>query len=174
LLGFASLAQAQTKPPSFFAVIDAQFDKWDANKDGIISKAETDSLVVDPSIKGQAAAALTSLHGMQNNKKLELPPITRSYLQKQASVDGKPGQPDFQRRYINALSKIQKSGRQLFSGAITLETMHQGRLGDCYLIAPLGSIVHHDPNLIRKMFVDHSGPGYAVRFADGHLVQCLL
>ena len=171
LLGVSSLAQAQTtKPPSFFTVINAQFDKWDANKDGVLSKAETDNLVVDPSIKGTAAAALASLQMIQNNKKFDLPPVTRSYLQQQAAVDGKNGQPDFQRRYVNALNKIQKSGRTLFAGAIDLETMHQGRLGDCYLIAPLGSLVHHDPNLIRKMFVEQSGSGHVVRFADGHTV----
>ncbi|MFT3879124.1 MAG: C2 family cysteine protease [Gemmatales bacterium] len=163
--------QAQTKPPSFFTVTNAQFDKWDANHDGVLSKTEIDGLVVDQSIRGKEAAALASIQMMQNNKKIELPPITKSYLQSQVALDGKSGQPDFQRRYINAYNKIQKSGRALFSGAINLEDMHQGRLGDCYLIAPLGSLVHRDPNVIKKMFVEQSAAGYSVRFADGHTVK---
>lgn len=163
--------QAQTKPPSFFTVVNAQFDKWDANHDGALSRAEVDSLVVDQNIRSKEAAALAALQMMQNSKKIELPPITRSYLQAQVALDGKTGQPDFQRRYINAYNKIQKSGRTLFAGAINLEDMHQGRLGDCYLIAPLGSLVHRDPNLIKKMFVEQSAAGYTVRFADGHTVK---
>lgn len=162
---------AQTKQANFFTVIAGQFDKWDLNHDGIISKEETDDLVVNPSIKGNAAAALTALHSMQNNKKLELPAVTRQYLQGQVALDGKPGQPDFQRRYVNALNKIQKSTRQLFAGAISLDTMHQGRLGDCYLIAPLGALVARDAGSIRKMFIEQSPSGYVVRFADGHTVN---
>jgi len=163
--------QAQTKPPGFFTVVHARFDMWDANKDGVLSKTEVDGLVVNQSIKGTEAAALASLQMMQNSKKIELPPVTKSYLQSQVALDGKTGQPDFQRRYINAYNKIQKSGRALFSGPINLEDMHQGRLGDCYLIAPLGSLVHRDPNVIKKMFVEQSGSGYTVRFADGHTVK---
>jgi len=170
LLCLPSIIQAQSKPPTFFAVVQSQFDKWDANKDGVLSKDETDDLVVDANVKGQAAAAIASLQMIQNSKKFELPPVTRSYLQTQAAVDGKPGQPDFQRRYVNALNKINKSSRVLFAGAINLEDMHQGRLGDCYLIAPLGSLVHRDPNSIKKMFVKQSGTGHVVRFADGHTV----
>jgi hypothetical protein len=170
-LVLSTAVQAQTKPPSFFTVVNAQFDKWDTNHDGVLSKKEIDGLVVDQSIKGTDAAALASIQMMQNSKKIELPPITKSYLQSQVALDGKSGQPDFQRRYINAYNKIKKSGHALFSGEINLEDMHQGRLGDCYLIAPLGSLVHRNPNLIKKMFVEQSASGYTVRFADGHTVK---
>lgn len=170
VLSLPALAQAQSRPPSFFTVIGAQFDKWDVNHDGVLSKEETDNLVVDPSIKGNAAAALVAVHSLQNSKKLNLPPITRSYLQEQAGINGKTGQPDFQRRYINALNKIQNSTRNVFAGSVNLETMHQGRLGDCYLIAPLGSLVHRNPDLIKKMFAGKTREGYLIRFADGHTV----
>lgn len=161
----------QTKPPTFFAVVASQFDKWDANHDGVLSKAETDDLVVNPQVKGTAAAALMSLHSMQNNKKIVLPAVTKQYLQNQIALDGKPNQPDFQRRYVNALSKIQKSPRDLFIGAVSLDTMHQGRMGDCYLIAPMGAMVARNPNAINKMFVKQLPTGYTVQFADGHTVN---
>ncbi|HQR42411.1 MAG TPA: C2 family cysteine protease [Gemmatales bacterium] len=168
---FVSQATAQTKIPTFFTVVAQNFDKWDANKDGVISREETDDLVPKRSIQGVAAAALASLHLMQNNKKIDLPPVTRQYLQEQVARDGKPGQPDFQRRYVNAWNKIKSSTRSLISGNITLESMHQGRMGDCYLIAPLGAMVARNAGQVRGMFVESPGSGYGVRFADGHLVN---
>jgi len=47
---------------------------------------------------------------------------------------------------------------------IHLDDIHQGSLGDCYLIAGMGAIANTDPELIEKMIHDNGDGTYTVTF----------
>ncbi len=66
----------------------------------------------------------------------------------------------------NSLSYRAASGT-LFVGAPTYTNEKQGTLGDCYLIAALGSLAASNPDSVRNMFVDNGDGTYTVRFYGG-------
>jgi hypothetical protein len=55
----------------------------------------------------------------------------------------------------------------LFSGTPSFLDQKQGMLGDCYLIASLGSIAMVNPTAITNMFIDNGDGTFTVRFFGG-------
>jgi len=53
---------------------------------------------------------------------------------------------------------------QLFNGTPSHLDTRQGMLGDCYLIASLGSLADSNPDAVRNMFIDNGDGTYTVRF----------
>lgn len=66
----------------------------------------------------------------------------------------------------SSLSYRAASG-SLFVGAPTHANEKQGMLGDCYLIAAIGSLGTTNPDAVRNMFVDNGDGTYTVRFYGG-------
>jgi hypothetical protein len=85
--------------------------------------------------------------------------------------------PDFQSRYSQCLTRIDKTDRTLFKSAaeLTVAHAHQGPLGDCFLVAPIGALVKHDPTAIRDMISPLGNPvgaeGYDVKFGNGRTIR---
>jgi hypothetical protein len=81
-------------------------------------------------------------------------------------VTNKPSadKPDFTRMFREGLSRLPKSSsRPLFaSGVPRLETVHQGKLGNCFCLAPLGAMVHRDPKRVVAMFAAQADGSYLV------------
>ncbi len=59
----------------------------------------------------------------------------------------------------------------LFVGAPSSADMHQGDLGDCYLISALGALADSNPAAIENMFIDNGDGTYTVRFYSGNSAQ---
>ncbi len=55
----------------------------------------------------------------------------------------------------------------LFVGTPSINNEKQGALGDCYLIATLGSLASSDPDSVRNMFIDNGDSTFTVRFYSG-------
>jgi len=55
----------------------------------------------------------------------------------------------------------------LFDSNPTYLDQKQGALGDCYLIATLGSIAYVNPDAIKNMFIDNNDGTFTVRFYGG-------
>lgn len=55
----------------------------------------------------------------------------------------------------------------LFVSAPSLNDARQGTLGDCYLIASLGSIAARNPGAIQNMFIDNGDDTFTIRFYGG-------
>ena len=63
-------------------------------------------------------------------------------------------QPNLLRLYRDSLRRINSlTNRQLFvTGLPRLETVRQGRIGDCFCLAPIGAMVHRNPQEVAAMF----------------------
>src|SRR5262245_38586620 len=174
LLGPAS-AQQPPRRSAFREQVEANFYTWDQNHDGTLSSKEIDEAVSDKRFTGKAAAALAALKQADRSKKFTLPPLTQDYLRSgnnAASTGPNATQPNFDQLYNGALQRITKARRELFvSGLPRLDTIHQGRLGDCFCIAPLGAMIHRDARAVAHMFAKDPDGGYRVTFAGGHTVH---
>lgn len=82
--------------------------------------------------------------------------------------------PAFQGRYVQCLTRIEKTDRDLFKGDddVTIDHCHQGPLGDCFFVAPVGGMVKRNPAALRAMISPLTGvEGYNVKFGNGRVVR---
>lgn len=167
-------AQGDVKKQSeFFDELSHRFAQWDTNHDGELSSEEIDALIVNPKITGKDAAVAVVLKRIQNKDKWQLPPLTTQAFQSFAQTP--PGSnsslPDFGIFYATALRHIETADRDLFGGLTpSLATLHQGRLGDCFFLAPLGALVNRNGQAVNDMILVHSDGSYEVKFASGRNV----
>jgi hypothetical protein len=75
----AGQAQLPAMTP-FVTVVLRDFDRWDANHDGVLSIGEIDKLVMDPAVKGEDAAAVASLKLLSRNARIKQPELNRAYF----------------------------------------------------------------------------------------------
>jgi hypothetical protein len=146
-------AQPPKAPPPFAEVVAESFALWDANKDGELSLEEVNRAVINPSVKGAEAAAVAALRRGIRGAKDGLPKLTLAELKAEASVKGGTAKhPDWNSLYHSAYDRIAGTNRELFpKGKPTLEAVSQGRMGDCFCLAPLGAICHREPTDIVSM-----------------------
>ncbi len=159
-----------TKGTSEFAKeLQKHFNEWDLNKDGQLSDNEIDKLVLDPKIKGRTAAVVATLELASRRKKDPLPPLTLEYLT--AAPSKAPGQFNFDRTFASAITKIQKAPRNVWGSMDPdLSMLHQGRMGDCFFIAPLGALLHREGKSFKNMIVVKD-THFEVTFGNGQIVK---
>jgi hypothetical protein len=153
----ASMASAT----EFLDQVKANFAGWDANHDGKLSKDEIDAAISNPKVMGKAAAAAACLRRAVHSKTANTPDLTLEMIAQMSPHNKGDKTPDFDGMYDAALARIQKSNKDLFaSGTPSLTTLRQGRLGDCFCLAPLGAMVNRDPQQVVDMFSPAPGsPG---------------
>lgn len=163
-------ADPPVKPTPFTAEVAAHFSVWDRDSDGALQPDELDALVVDPHLKGASAAAVGVLKSAQRSGKTDLPPITLDYLRtyEQTVADHKTPIPNFDRSYNRAMRRINTAKRDLLVGEQpSLDTCHQGPLGDCYFISVVGAAVARDAASVRDMISAAHDGSFDVAFPDG-------
>ena len=158
---------AENAPPSspFINQVKSHFPAWDANKDGVLSREEIDALVSNPKVTGAEAAAVAALKRTVRNRKYKLSPLTAASLAALAAEKRPAGdKPDLNAMYASALARINKAGRELFpTGKPDLAGVSQGKLGDCFCLAPLGAMVCRNPLDVVKMIAREKDGTYSVR-----------
>ncbi len=183
-------AQAQLATPAFAQTVLGSFDTWDSDHNGRLTQVEVDSAVLNPQFHGAQAAALAALHTWIALEKDEAPVLDKAWFQSYRSVPlripkGTPTAEAKERRkeyaatpgslqgsYARSLKRLSKLQRpDLYEeGTPTLSDIRQGALGDCYMLAPLGAVVHRDAKSVEAMI--HQDPaGYTVTFGDGKVVH---
>ena len=160
LLGFVLQLAAQTNR-GFIATVRENFARWDLDHDGSLSSNELDAAVADPRMTNQNAAAAAALKRASRLKKTPLPPLT---LENIAAVTAQR-RPDLALMFHEGLLRIAAvTNRALFAdGLPKLETIHQGKLGNCFCLAPLGAMVQRDPAQVAAMFTAGTNGDYCVR-----------
>ena len=147
----------------FYQLCDSSFAKWDGNHDGYLEATEVSALVENPQVRGAEAAALVTIHShfSQTNEAMSLEQVLALAGQRRAEKD-----------YTGTLHHIESVNRTLFlPGEPDLSAIHQGALGDCYLLAVVGALVNRDPQSVRNMIQPLPGGGYVVHFPTGKIVS---
>src|SRR5262249_44922640 len=77
------------------------------------------------------------------------------------------GKKSLDAKFAAALDRIAKADRKLFAPeGPRLDTIHQGGMGDCFALAPLGALMNRDPKVVTKMMTQLSDGKVKVAFAD--------
>jgi hypothetical protein len=176
------------------SIARTNFNSWDLNNDGYVGKKETDSLLLNRNIKGEQAAAVAALHKyLEELEELsndewgdENDGLTLSDLRQVEKGNLKQVESNFQnsKRQIRSAQTARdndtlfgntKTQNELFpNGLPSLDALKQGAIGDCYFLAPLGSLIARNPqavvDMIKRNTDEHDVPSsYTVTFpgSDG-------
>jgi len=146
----------------FVASVQKNFARWDLNHDGTLSPSELDAAVADPLTINENAAAAATLKRASRLTKAPLPPLTPDNI----ATLTEQSRPDLARMFRDGLKRIASAtNRNLFAdGLPKLETIHQGKLGNCFCLAPLGALVGRDPAQVAGMFSRQDNGNYRVQF----------
>lgn len=162
-LAVAVSAAAADPTGGFPAVVKKHFAAWDKDGNGELSLAEINRLVTDPAVKGPEAAAVVALRRAAVASKAKPGPFTADGLQASAKADTS----DLAKSYATALKRIESANRELFAkGVPTFSELRQGKLGDCFCLAPLGSMVNRDPAEVAKMICRRPDGSHVVTFGN--------
>lgn len=157
---FADGENAKGQSNDFISVVTANFCAWDTDHDGTLSKQELAAAIKNPENKGAMAAALAAL------KRGRVPgELTTANLRHLPDKD-KARLLSLYKQFLKRINGA--TNRDLYpSGAPQLTTIHQGRMGNCYCLAPLGAMLNRDPQDIANLFSVQPGGNVLVRFAGG-------
>lgn len=153
LLAFSWIA-ATAAASSFRQEVTAHFHSWDADHDGVLSVAEIERGVASDRVKGPAAAAIASLRRAVRTPSFKLPPLTLEAIQKLVpKLPDRDDLPDLDGLFADALERLRSSSPELLVPAkLDLDCLEQGKLGDCFCLAPMGAMLHRHPAAVARMF----------------------
>jgi hypothetical protein len=165
------LADPPAALPTFADQVNRHFAKWDRNSDHVLSIEEIDRAVINPEVRGPEAAAVAALRRFARNAKgtstrLTRDEIARSIGVKLESVDDEQTKEkgSLAGYYNTALARITRINRELFpKGKPKFDSVHQGKLGDCFCLAPLGAMCARDPEEMVHRISKKSNGTYDVR-----------
>jgi len=156
----------------FISILEKSFRVWDDDADGVLSAGEINGLVEREDIQGEAAAAVAALKRAARLSKIKLPSFTLAHLKELAMNKLQTGWPDLPAMFAGSLKRIRTASRTLFSEAgPRLETIHQGRMGNCFSLAPLGAMASLRPAYISSQMIRELPDGrYEVRLGGTKVV----
>ena len=154
---------------SFFKAIATNFLTWDKDHNKSLSVEELDAAIEDPGNKGQAAAALAALKRASRSTNYTLPPLTLENIRRLATNTPATNQPNLPRLYSQCFKLLSGvTNRDFFaSGLPQLNTIRQGRMGDCFCLAPLGAMIQRDPREVASLFSIQPDGRVRVEFGGG-------
>jgi hypothetical protein len=168
--------RAQVKPDDgFLQAVTAKFILWDTDYDQILSATELDAAIQDPGNTGRAAAALAVLKRAWSSTNYTLPPLTLANVRQLANSPPATNHPNLLGMYRDCLKRVGgvthryiiTSGQLFATGWPKLEGIRQGRMGDCFCLAPLGAMVRRDPREVAALFEVEADGHVLVQFGGG-------
>lgn len=160
---------------TFKSVVDVYFAKWDKNHDGKLSVAEVDAAVRDRNLTGSAAAAAAAIHAhLRKPTAGAFVSKTELYAEFKGTESTRPdiehAATNFESVFATYNGKLAGVEPKVFAkpDAPRLDGMHQGRLGDCFLVASLGSAVNRHPAAVRKLIHETADGTVEVTFPGAH------
>ncbi|MGL6095443.1 MAG: C2 family cysteine protease [Fimbriiglobus sp.] len=166
--GFAAQSPGQS---AFADAVAADFSRWDADRNGVLSAAELDAAVLNPRTAGDAAAAVATikmLSGMRGKESL-LPSTSANLRGLAGRTPGDRQEPDAIFAY--ALARIATKDTSLFgTGRPRLDAVKQGAVGNCFALAAVGALVNRDALAVTRMFETRPAGEYRVTFPAGMVI----
>lgn len=161
-LSFLGTAAAQAPPAAtkhagqvtaFVEVLSAHFGEWDTDRDGVLQVGELDTAVARVTTTGDKAAAVAAVKRSSRSKSLASLPLTLKNLKNLASEAPSKDKPDLGAMFADGQRRIAAADKRLFAqGPPSLDRLQQGKIGDCFCLAPLGAMLHRDPAQVESMF----------------------
>jgi Calpain family cysteine protease len=141
------------------------FSQWDGNHDGVLDLKELNAVIENPNVRGSDAAVAVYLH-----RQLQVNKEGQNGLSL-AEVLALASDPQIQKNISGKAWRIAAINHSVFApGDPNLATFHQGGIGDCYLLAVIGALAFHHPEMVRTMIQQTNG-GFQVRFGNGRTVS---
>jgi hypothetical protein len=142
----------EVQAAAFLAALSSHFDAWDASKDGLLQTSELAAAISNAAVVGDEAAAVAAVKRASRSKGFTMP-LTLENLKKLTLAAPAKDQPNLGDMFEGGRKKIAAADKQLFpQGTPRLEALHQGKLGDCFCLAPLGAMLRRDPTQVEAMF----------------------
>lgn len=168
LVAFAvqTAAFAAPPPPGFLDQVGKHFSAWDLDHSGELSLAELDKALANPEFKGESAAAAVAL---KRGVKDRTATYALSAIQEQAAKAPPAGKADtdYGKLYIWALERITKADRSLFATQPPqIDSIRQGKIGDCFCLAALRTVIQRDPQAIVQMIQPQPDGSYKVKIGN--------
>jgi hypothetical protein len=153
----------------FFAAVRANFEAFDRNHDGKLTREEIEIDMQDPRIAGSAAAALAALKvGATRSNYLN---ETKTYTL--ADIDAMEGTlragqklvPNLVGYFVAGLKKEAGVPRQLFAqGSPHLIAISQSWTTDCYFLSTVGALAQARPDSLVRLITPNSDGTYTIAF----------
>jgi hypothetical protein len=142
------------------------FAEHDQNHDGKLDLIELKTAIENPQLHGlQSAIAVVFRRRLQGTNDDQPDSLTQDQIRSLA-VDRA-----VQKLVLARAARIAAMSRALFlPGDPNLSSFHQGGIGDCYLLAPVGVFIFLHPQEVKKMIQFQNGGGYEIQFAEGRKV----
>jgi hypothetical protein len=153
----------------FLAIVRANFAQWDLDHDGVLTREEIEIDMQNPSIVGDAAAALAALKlGSTKYEDLsETRTFTRDDLDaiERGLAGGRKLDAQFVGYYAAGLHKLAEQPRGLFvEGGPHLSAIRQDFTTDCYFLSAVGALAQANPQAIVRLIARNSDGSFTVSF----------
>ena len=158
--------------------VRAQFAAWDLDVDTAISMTELSELFQDPSITGDAAAALYTLRDyleeLENLSEDAAEGVTLADIEAYASSHPYDEESDLagaEGTYYGARHRIAGRQHDLFANAsreVDFSAVRQQYIGSCYYLAALVAAVDRDPSVVDDWITENEADGTFTVDLPGH------
>jgi hypothetical protein len=151
-LALCSFAFADDEPSAFMQQTTQHFSAWDADHDNALTILELDRAIANDSVKGEAAAAVVALKRGTKDKAAKL------------TLDAIKARKDYPPLFTWAQTRITKADRTLFATPQPkIDSIKQGKLGDCFCLAALRTVIQRDPQAVTQMINAKADGSYEVK-----------
>ena len=178
LFGIYLPSGVEADETSFSAVVQSCFLSWVPDGSSSLTPSRIDQLVLDHRVKGDEAAAVAAIHTYFRSHKAVSALSTGDLLQADIAEephqgsDNLPQARGFNSQFRKFSQHLKMVPRTIFANdAPRLEGMHQGPLGDCWVVSSIGAAVHFHPLHLKEMILPQPDGSCTVAFSDGRSVR---
>lgn len=178
LFAVAIPSPAPADVASFSTVVPSCFPSWVRDGSDCLTPSRVHQLVLDPNVKGDEAAAVAAIHIYFRSHKgatclMKADLLRADMLEDQPKrSEDLPRTRGFKNRFRKFSQHIKRVPRFVFAdNAPRLEGIHQGPLGDCWVVSCVGAAVHFNPLRLKEMIVSQPDGSCAVQFRNGSQVR---
>ncbi len=158
-------ATRQEKEAEMSQFVARHFPRLDREGDDTLRIVDVNAAVEDHAVQGRDAAIVVVIRRHMLGKSDE------RYLPRKQLLELANDQ-EFQNSIEATNKHLEKIDHDLFLPEDPeLSTFHQGRIGDCYLLATIAAVVHRNPQMIRTMIQPRENGGFEVDFGNGQRVK---